>query len=62
MIKDIINVLKFNKFSNLELSFTSSIVFNSSIKNVLLPINRTLFLYKIKTYELLLVTPNSKSG
>ena len=61
MIKDIINVLKFNKFSNLELSFTSSIVFNSSIKNVLLPINRTLFLYKIKTYELLLVTPNSKS-
>ena len=61
MIKDIINVLKFNKFSNLELSFTSSIVFNSSIKNVLLPIKRTLFLYKIKTYELLLVTPNSKS-
>ena len=61
MIKDIINVLKFNKFSNLELSFTSSIVFNSSIKNVLFPIKRTLFLYKIKTYELLLVTPNSKS-
>ena len=38
--------------TSLGLGLSSWVILNSSIKNVLLPRKRTLYFYKIKTYEL----------